>query len=194
MGMLLVAREHAPTARLVRLDLESLPLRSGASDGAVCGHALQFVPDLASSLAEAARVLRPGAVLAASVPAGRPGSRRVELVEELFDAHLPPSPKTPDRAATLAVLGDAERCRGAALDAGFAEAAVEVVEEATHYPSPRAMVVQVMGWWDCAMRLKGVDAVAQRRLLDQISEELERRGGDGPIELPGRSHVLVARR
>jgi demethylmenaquinone methyltransferase / 2-methoxy-6-polyprenyl-1,4-benzoquinol methylase len=60
---MLAARRHPFPA--VQADALSLPFATGAVDGVVCGYALRNFTDLAASLAEAARVLRPGGRLAA---------------------------------------------------------------------------------------------------------------------------------
>ena len=59
---MLAARHHAFPA--VQSDAVALPLRTGSLDGVVCGYALRNFTDLPASLAEAARVLRPGGRLA----------------------------------------------------------------------------------------------------------------------------------
>jgi demethylmenaquinone methyltransferase/2-methoxy-6-polyprenyl-1,4-benzoquinol methylase len=56
-GML--AARH-PEVRALQADAVALPFPSGSLDGVVCGYALRNFTDLGRSLAEAARVLRPG--------------------------------------------------------------------------------------------------------------------------------------
>jgi SAM-dependent methyltransferase len=50
-------------------DVTAMPFADESFDAAVLGEVLEHVPDDAGALAEAARVLRPGGVLAVSVPA-----------------------------------------------------------------------------------------------------------------------------
>lgn len=56
-----VARGHGVEA--VRGDAQSLPLASGCADVVVAGEVLEHVHDLAATVAEACRVLRPGGTL-----------------------------------------------------------------------------------------------------------------------------------
>jgi SAM-dependent methyltransferase len=60
----------APRLALVQGDLTALPCATGAFDGVVCGEVLEHVADDHAAVAELARVLRPGGVLVATVPAG----------------------------------------------------------------------------------------------------------------------------
>ncbi|MGW4487284.1 class I SAM-dependent methyltransferase [Amycolatopsis sp. NPDC004368] len=56
-----------PRAAFVAGDAQSLPMRSHAFDAAVSGLALNFLPDPARAVAEWARVVKPGGVVAAYV-------------------------------------------------------------------------------------------------------------------------------
>jgi demethylmenaquinone methyltransferase/2-methoxy-6-polyprenyl-1,4-benzoquinol methylase len=60
-GMLAAARTDAP---LVQADALHLPLPGASVDGVTCGFALRNFADLAGSLAEVARVVRPGGRIA----------------------------------------------------------------------------------------------------------------------------------
>lgn len=67
-GMLEGMRDRFPA---VQSDAAALPFPSASFDGVVCGYALRNFTDLAASITEAARVLRPGgrvAVLEVAVP------------------------------------------------------------------------------------------------------------------------------
>lgn len=71
-GFLTYLRAHANAALdLVRGDVTALPFAAERFAGAVCGEVLEHVPDDRAAIQELARVLRPGGVLVATVPAGR---------------------------------------------------------------------------------------------------------------------------
>lgn len=68
-----LARQEGPGARAHPVavgDLRRLDLPDAAFDGALCGEVLEHLDDDAAGARELARVLRPGGVLVASVPAG----------------------------------------------------------------------------------------------------------------------------
>jgi SAM-dependent methyltransferase len=77
--MLAVARERLP-GRIAAADALRLPVRTGSVAGACLVHVLHLVPDIPRTLAEAARVLRPGGTLVATGLSGEPG--RGDLAEE----------------------------------------------------------------------------------------------------------------
>jgi len=61
----------APWPMPTRGDVAALPFAAAAFDGVVCGEVLEHLPDDAAAVAELARVLRPGGILVATVPAGQ---------------------------------------------------------------------------------------------------------------------------
>ena len=77
--MLAVARKRLP-GRIAAADALRLPVRTGSVAGACLVHVLHLVADIPVTLAEAARVLRPGGTLVATGLSGEPG--RGDLAEE----------------------------------------------------------------------------------------------------------------
>ncbi|MEQ1701726.1 MAG: methyltransferase domain-containing protein, partial [Ilumatobacteraceae bacterium] len=67
-GMLAVAGEQlGHAAEFVHASCDALPFDDAAFDHVLCQQGFQFFPDLAAAMAEAARVLRPGGTLLATV-------------------------------------------------------------------------------------------------------------------------------
>lgn len=77
--MLAVARERLP-GRIAAADALRLPVRTGSVAGACLVHVLHLVADAPQTLAEVARVLRPGGTLVATGLSGEPGQG--DLAEE----------------------------------------------------------------------------------------------------------------
>jgi ubiquinone/menaquinone biosynthesis C-methylase UbiE len=191
-GMIELARSAGiANARFEVMDIEKLDLLDESFDAAICGHGFQFTSDLPQAMREARRVLRPGAGLAASVPLSRVVDSVSALMDTVVDRWLPPAPVAVDQGPTRATVGDAAAFRQTALDAGFTSATVEVIDEDVHWESAAHLVSMLMGWWDCASRLEGIDPIPRQAFMDDAIATL-RREHPGPIETKARSHVLFA--
>lgn len=191
-GMVELARAAGiANARFEVMDIERLGFPDGSFDVAVCGHGIQFAPDLGQALREARRVLRPGGRFAARVPVTGVRESVWILLDSVIDRWLPPAPKAIDQAATRTTVADATALRQAALDAGFTSAQVEVVEETVTWASAEQLISMFMSWWDCASRLEGVDRVQREAFTAEATETLRGRF-PGTIETTGRNHVLFA--
>jgi ubiquinone/menaquinone biosynthesis C-methylase UbiE len=192
-GMIELAREAGiPNARFEVMDIERLEFADASFDGAVCGHGLQFVPDLGRALHEARRVLKARSGLAASVPVSTVQEAAWNLLYTVLDRWLPPRTEVVDQKPTRDTVGDREAFRQAALDAGFASANVEVVEEVVVWESAEHLVSMFTSWWDCASRLDSVDPSRREGFMQDALATLEREH-PGPITTTGRNHVLDAR-
>lgn len=192
-GMLALARDAAPPwARLTRMDMQRLALAAGAFDAVAAGHALAFCADLPAVLAEVRRVLVPGGRLAASLPArvsGGPGP-----LEHALEGLVPPAPALPALAGTLARLSG-EAAAGATLrEAGFREVVVTTVPEVFRYRSPEDLVDRGFTWWILAWRLEALTGPERARVREIALERLRQTIGDGPLEMPGASMILLAER
>ena len=191
-GMIELARSAAfPNARFEVMDIERLAFAEATFDAVVCGHGLQFVPDLSLAFREARRVLKPGGRLAASVPAAPVKDSVWKLLDTTIDHWLPPSPEIADQRPTRAVVADPSAFRAAAQGAGFTAVEVEVIEETVHWRSAEHLVSMFMGWWDCAARLEAVGSERREAMKAEAIDELKRRY-PGEIETVGRNLVLMA--
>ncbi len=191
-GMIELARASAvKNARFEVMDIERLAFPDATFDAAVCGHGIQFAPDLGQALREARRVLKHGGRFAASVPVTGVRQSVWVLLDDVIGRLLPPAPIAVDEAATRATVTNAAALRQCALDAGFASAQVEVVEETVTWASADQLVSMFMSWWDCASRLELVDGARRKAFTDEALETLRARF-PGTISTTGRNHVLLA--
>jgi ubiquinone/menaquinone biosynthesis C-methylase UbiE len=191
-GMIELARgAGTPNSRFEVMDIEQLSFEDESFDAAACGHGLQFAPQLALALREARRVLRPNSRFAASVPVEKTGASVWAVLEAVVDRWLGPAPSAVDQKPTRDAIADRKQLAQAALDAGFASADVEVIEETVRWTSAEQMVSMFTSWWDCAARLDGVDADRRQQFTDDAIATLQC-AHPGEIETTGRNHVLYA--
>jgi ubiquinone/menaquinone biosynthesis C-methylase UbiE len=192
-GMIELARAAGmQNARFEVMDIEQLAFADATFDGAVCGHGLQFAPDLGRALREGRRVLKAGGGLAASVPVSTAQEAAWNLLYTVLDRWLPPRAEVVDQKPTRETVGDREALRRAALDAGFASANVEVIEEQVQWESAEHLVSMFTGWWDCASRLDTVEPSRREGFMQDAVATLKREH-PGTISTTGRNHVLDAR-
>jgi demethylmenaquinone methyltransferase/2-methoxy-6-polyprenyl-1,4-benzoquinol methylase len=195
-GMIELARQEAPPGLPVRfelMDMEDLRFPDAEFDAAVCGHGLQFVPDLLRALTEARRVIKRGARLAASVPVdpSRPSEAQA-ILERAVGGSLPPAPRARDQFTTRRTVEDEEAFASVARQAGFGEVSVVRFEESTTWRSPQHYIDMVSGWWSMAIRLDAVSADERAALLARGARAIEAELGTGPLEIAGATNVLLA--
>ena len=193
-GMIELARAAGiVNARFEVMDIEALDFAAGSFDGALCGHGLQFAPDLPLALREARRVLKAGGSLAASLPATPVQDSVFGMLDGVVQRWLPPAAEVVDQKPTRDTIRDPLALGRAALDAGFASANVEQVEEDVHWKSAEHLVSMFMGWWDCAWRLDRVGA-EKREAMKRDAIATLKRAHPGTISTRGRNLVLIARK
>ena len=191
-GMIELARRRSVrNARFEVMDIEQLAFPNASFDAAVCGHGLQFAPHLDVAMSEARRVLREESRFAASLPLGSPSQAVQELLDKVINRRLPPAPRAVDEDKTRRITADADALMRAALEAGFASAKVELVEEKVVWESAEQLVAMCASWWDCAARLEEVDEERRQDFVDEAIDVL-RRDHPGAIETTGRNFVLFA--
>ncbi len=105
-GSLRIAATHG--VRPVRGDVQRLPLADGVADAVSAGEILEHVPDLAATVAEACRVLRPGGTLVLDTIAATRLAKLVTVtIGERIPGGAPPGIHDPalfvDRAELVAV-------------------------------------------------------------------------------------------
>jgi ubiquinone/menaquinone biosynthesis C-methylase UbiE len=193
-GMIALARgAEIPNARFEVMDIEQLTFADATFDAAVCGHGLQFAPDLPRALREARRVLKAGGRLAASVPASPVKDSVWALLGDVIDRWLPPRTEVVDQRPTRETVEDLQTFRKAALDAGFASANVEVIEEEVQWESAEQLVSMFASWWDCASRLDTAEPSRREGFMRDAIATLKPEH-PGTILTTGRNHVLDARK
>ena len=173
------------------MDIEQLDFADAYFDAALCGHGLQFVPELGRALSEARRVLHAGARFAASVPVGNPNQGIQDLLEAVIGRHLPPAPRPADQDETRRTVSDPNALMAAARAAGFGSARVESIEEKVVWRSAEELVAMCSSWWDCAARMEGLSEEARTAFAEDAIASLSR-AHPGAIETSALTLVLFA--
>jgi ubiquinone/menaquinone biosynthesis C-methylase UbiE len=195
-GMIELARREAPPGLPVRfeiMDMEELRLPDAQFDAAVCGHGLQFLPNLLRALTEARRVIKPNARMAASVPVdpAQPSEAQA-ILERVISRDLPPAPRARDQFSTRRTVEDEDAFATIARQAGFREARVARFEESTTWRSPQHYIQMASGWWSMAIRLDAVSPAQRAALLARGVRAIESELGTGPLAIAGATNVLLA--
>jgi SAM-dependent methyltransferase len=176
-------------------DMQSLSFADSSFDGAVCRWGLMLVPDMETAAREISRVLRPGGRIALAVWADAddndwmtaPGRSALEL--GLVERPDPDAPG-PFRLAREGALEDL--LAGAGLR-------VETVEDV----SVTWRASSLSAWWEIvrdtsrslALILESATADDAEAIRTGAERRLERYvQPDGSLEVPGRTHVALARR
>lgn len=195
-GMIELARREAPLGLPVRfelMDMEDLRFPDASFDGAVCGHGIQFVPDLPRALTEARRVLKPNARMAASVPVDPSQvSDAQAILERTVGGALRPAPKARDQFGTRRTVADEGAFAAVARQAGFREARVVRYEESTTWTSPKHYIEMASGWWSMAVRLDALSETQRAALLARGVRAIEAEIGTGPLQIAAATNVLLA--
>jgi SAM-dependent methyltransferase len=112
-GLLGVARERLPDADLREADMETLPFADAAFDAVLGVNAFQFAGDPRTALSEAARVVRPGGRVVASLFAA-PERSQSTVVHEAMSALSPPEQAGEHAPYALSAPGNLEAAMTAA--------------------------------------------------------------------------------
>jgi SAM-dependent methyltransferase len=193
-GYLTVAQQQVrdARARFEQGDARHLPVESATYDVVVSGLVLNFIPDLATGLAEMARVTKPGGTVAAYVwdYAGK-----MELMRYFWDAAVALKPEDRERdEGRRFPLCQPEPLRDRFSEAGLHDVAVRSIEVPTHFQDFDDYWSPFLGGQfpapDYAMSLSEADRVALRERL-RATLPVER---DSSIRLIARAWAVRGRR
>ncbi|MFB7170990.1 class I SAM-dependent methyltransferase [Streptomyces sp. NPDC056254] len=192
-GFLRAARDAAPApARFAVADALALPVRDASFDAVVSGLALNFCEPPASAVAEAARVARPGGLVAAYVWDYSDG---MALLRRFWDAAAAVDP-------AAAALDEGRRfalCRPGPLHAlwtgaGLADVSVATVEVPTVFSGFEDLWEPFLsGQGPAPGYVAGLAPAARDRLRTRLAATLPT-GPDGSVPLAARAWTVRGRR
>ena len=168
-GLLGVARERLPQADLREGDMEELPFGDAAFDAVIGINAFQFAGDPPRALAQAARVLRPGGRLVASLFAA-PERSQGTVVHEAMSTLIPPEQKGDHAPYALSAPGNLEAAMG---DAGLTIADQGEVGCAWRYASMEDAVRGLLCSAGGARAVEAAGEPAVREVLERALAQFE---------------------
>lgn len=177
---------RAPFERILG-DMHDLPLRARTIDLVLCQQGLQFADDLARTLQETRRVLRPEGRLAAltwaslrlsPAFAALQDAAAAQLRVDLEDTVGPPDP-----------MRDVDATRITLLEAGFAKVEARLLEGRLRFPSAREFASDFVA----GSFLNGVAREAGDAALDRFLDDVEETLGPGPLDSPAEAVLVVAK-
>ena len=172
-------------------DFQRLPFRAGSFDAVLCQQGIQFADDLAALLAEARRVLRPGAAaafLSWTDLASSPGFHHLrEEVARHWGEDAAPGVAMPFS------LDDPRALRDALGAAGFADVRVERRARTLAFASTAAFLRAYVAGSYLHELLPERTPEAQRALLDGLEGALAPWTREGSLRFPIHAHLATAR-
>ncbi|MFI8522370.1 class I SAM-dependent methyltransferase [Streptomyces sp. NPDC085481] len=192
-GFVVAARAAAPaSARFVLADALSLPVRDEACDVVASGLALNFLPSPGAAVLEAARVVRPGGLVAAYVWDYASG---VEFLTHFWGAAVAVDPSAVEwderRRFPLCQPGP---LRTLWLEAGLVDVAVAPIEVPTVFAGFTDLWEPFLdGQGPAPGYVAALAPAARHRLRDMLREALPVKP-DGSIALTARAWAVQGRR
>jgi SAM-dependent methyltransferase len=178
-------------SRLLCEPADRVSLASESVDAVVCHFALMLLRPIEPVLAEVARVLRPGALFIACIPAGVSVDRSaVEARELLMEVIRGDVPTYPETGLGDSRVNDDEAVRGLLAAAGFESPNVEA-HTVTCDLTPAVTFAQMRDyyWWDM------IRDAGRERLAQQLPPLLEKQAGaGGVIRQESKLRMITARR
>jgi SAM-dependent methyltransferase len=186
-GMLAVARHLAPEVDWRRGPAEAIPFDNGAFDAVTCQFGLMFFEDRVKSLAEMARVLRPGGRLAVAVwdrLDNTPGyAAMTALLDRLFGADAGDALRAPF------CLGDTGELQSLFAAAGIGGATVSTHAGTARFPSIEAWVHTDVKGWTLADAIDDAQyAQLEREALREMQPFTD---SDGAVTFAAPAHIVT---
>lgn len=187
------ASRQAPDGRIEwrQADALDLPFEDGAFDVVICQYGAMFFPDRTKGYAEARRVLRRGGRYIFSV---WDRIETNEFTDVVAKAAATVFPQDPPRFMARTPHGyyDHDVIRADLNRAGFAEIAIDTIEETSRAPSARHVALAICQGTPLRNELETRDRGCLDHVTDVATAALEATYGKGPVAAPIRAHVVTA--
>jgi ubiquinone/menaquinone biosynthesis C-methylase UbiE len=191
-GMLEVAREHAPTNVPVEWkegDLGALPFPDGSFEVVLCQNGLQFVPDKPRALREMCRVLVPGGRLAFTV--WSEVTAYGAALSEALARHISAAAAASNQS--MFQLRDARTVRDLVEAAGFRDVVMQELIVLRPMPASAEGIVADTARTAFARDVAAASEAARQALGREVSAALRGYRDGDKLTIPHKSHLVRAR-
>ena len=175
------ARGGLVGVRFEQADAMNLPFQSGEFDAALCQFGVMFFPDKAKAVAEIARVLKPGAMLAINLWDSLQENPAVRLAQEVIAQFFESDP--PQFLNVPFGYHDIETIRGLLAGAGLKGITVEHVATTVERPSAREVAIGFVEGNPGVHEINERATVGAKAVVDAVTEALVGEFGDDPIKV-----------
>jgi len=172
-------------------DALTLSFPAASFDVVVCQFGAMFFPDKIAAYKEARRVLRSGGHLIFNVWDKISENEFADVVTQALAEVFPGDPPR-FMARTPHGYHDVEQIRRELNAAGFADIAVDAIDEKSKAPSPRDPAIAYCQGTPLRNEIEARDASRLEQATSQAAAALARRFGNGPIEGRIRAFVISA--
>lgn len=173
-------------------DAQALPFEDGSFDAVVCQFGIMFMPDKAQAFAEMARVLRPGGLLAFNVWDSFEHNRVAGLAREIIASFFDNNP--PDFLTVPFGFYDIEPIRGLIAGAGFLEPEINTVSATVERPDAVSIARGFVEGNPGILQIRERGDVDPDTIIDALAREIGDLYGSGPLQVPLREIVCLARK
>ncbi|MET0741225.1 MAG: methyltransferase domain-containing protein [Candidatus Nanopelagicales bacterium] len=188
-NMLVVARRFRADIEWRRGDAAALPFGDASFDAVLCASGLMFFPDVAQSLAEMARVLRPGGTVATQTWASTDAQAGYGPMIDVVARHA--GADAVGLVNTYFRLGDLEQLSRLFTAAGLAVSSTRTLSSMIELPSVDALVRSEIESTPLIDQI--TDAVYERILEDARVALHPFCSESGELHMPITGHIVVAR-
>lgn len=173
-------------------DALDLPFEDAAFDAVLCQFGLMFLPDKRAGIREAARVLKPGGLLALNVWDSLDRNPVARVAHEAIGRFFTDDPPT----FLLLPYGyhDPDPIRAMLLGEGFVEVAVDFVDSIVERPTARHAAVGLVEGNPGIHEIRERASAGPEAVVDAVAAALGQAFGDAPMRAPLRAIVVTARR
>jgi len=173
-------------------DAQHLPFKDASFDAAICQFGIMFVPDKALAMAEMARVVRPGGLVAFNVWDSLETNRVAAIAHETIASFFADDP--PDFLTVPFSFFEVDPICGLIDGAGLRHPDVQIVSGTIECPDARSVARGLVEGNPGILQIQERGTANSEDIITAVAEALEDAFGPAPLQIPLQEIVFLARR